>query len=35
MFGLDGFDIVWVVMIGALVIGYGLVWIVFRRISRK
>ena len=33
--GLDGFDIVWVVMIGALVIGYGLVWLVFRRISRK
>jgi hypothetical protein len=33
--GLDGIDIVWIVMIGALVIGYGLVWFVFRKISRK
>ena len=35
MWGFDGFDIVWAVMIGALVIGYGVVWLVFRRISRK
>ncbi len=31
--GTDG--IIWAVVVGALVIGYGLWWVIFRNISRK
>jgi len=35
MFGLDTDGIIWAVVIGVLVIGYGVWWIIFRILARK
>lgn len=35
MWPLDADGIIWAVVISVLVIGYGVVWIVFRKIARK
>ena len=35
MWRLDTDGIIWAVVIGVLVIGYGLWWVIFRSISRK
>ncbi|VUZ85629.1 hypothetical protein MELA_02014 [Candidatus Methylomirabilis lanthanidiphila] len=35
MLTLDTDGIIWAVVVGVLVIGYGLWWVIFRNISRK
>ncbi len=35
MWGFDADVIIWAVVVSVLVIGYGVVWVVFRKIARK